>query len=84
MGISDGGDGSCSAGEEGPRGAEEGADGGGEQSDGDVPLTDEEFAQRLYEEEHHAHMLELAGYGAYTLNPRPTLTPQTCIHVHVP
>ena len=63
-----GGDGGSSASEEGRRhGMADGADEGGERDGEEGPLTDEELALRLQEEEHHAHMLELAGYGA----PRP-------------
>ena len=40
------------------------ADGGGEQNSCEERLTDEEFARRMHEEEHHAHMMELAGFGA--------------------
>ena len=40
------------------------ADGGAEQISSEEHLTDEEFARRMHEEEHHAHMMELAGFGA--------------------
>ncbi len=42
---------------------------------GGVALTDEELALMLQTEEHHAHMLELAGFGAFVSCDVPAWTP---------
>ena len=53
-------------------GARQGAGGGG----AGVGLTDEELALQLQVEEQHAHMLELAGFGA-------SLWPPSAYDTHV-
>ena len=68
---------------------DDGEEPGDSVSDGDeegVALTDEELALQLQTEEHHAHMLELAGFGARVHCSAPV--PWTCEQVskiqHVP